>query len=86
MLEMLIIIYIVVGSASAVTNLGNWIFKSKIFALPFVPFLITYYLIKGDKTQKKEAVLVLKGIGLFIAAWAFFTVIFYLIKFFVSLF
>lgn len=72
MLELLFIIYLVVGSLSAATNLGNWLFKSKILALPFVPFVIVFYLIKGDKQQKQEAVVILKGAGVFAIIFGFF--------------
>jgi len=80
MLVAIIIIYVIVGSASAVGNLGSWLFKSNLFALLLLPFLVPYYLIAGDKQQKRDTIQVIKGIGMFLMLWAVLSAIAYIIR------
>lgn len=56
-------IYLFVGSVSAVSNFGKWLFSTWIVGILFLPFAVTYYLIYGDTQKRKEAIDVLKLTG-----------------------
>lgn len=55
MLEIILGIYFIIGFSSAFTNLGKWLFSSPLLAIPLLPFMIIYFLIKGDSVRRKEA-------------------------------
>lgn len=75
MLLVLLGVYAFVGSVSAFTNLGQWVFKSNVWAIPFLPFSATYFAINGDEKRKKEALFLLKAISVFVALWLIISVI-----------
>ena len=61
MIAFIIFIYVLVGTLSAFTKFGSWFFNSGIWFIPFLPFIIIYYLIKGDAQKRSEAIIVCKG-------------------------
>lgn len=71
MLATLLVFYLVVGSASAFSNLGKWIFKSNFIGYLFLPFMTVYFLLFGDLQQRKEALSVLKGFGIIAIIFCF---------------
>lgn len=79
MLVTLFVFYVIVGSASALGNFGKWLFRSNIIGFLFLPFMIIYYLINGNDKQKKEAVSILKAVGLFIIVFFFWYAFFSLV-------
>jgi hypothetical protein len=60
MIAFIIFIYVLVGTLSAFTNLGKWFFNSAVWCIPLLPFMVIYYLIKGDAQKRSEAIMVCK--------------------------
>jgi len=56
MILLILGIYIFIGVVSAFSNFGKWIFSSPLLAIPLLPFMIIYYLIRGDSVKLAEAV------------------------------
>ncbi|MFZ4545923.1 MAG: hypothetical protein ACOYN4_00730 [Bacteroidales bacterium] len=64
MLVAIIAVYVLFGGISVFSNLGKWVFNSMILAIPFLPFMIIYFLIFGTSGKREEAIMMVKGIAL----------------------
>lgn len=62
MLTVLIYLYATIGITAALTHLGRFILKSNILAIPFMPFMVIYFLVFGDKKRRYEAIMICKGL------------------------
>ena len=69
MLFVIIGIYILIGGVSAASNFGRSLFNSTIWAIPFLPFMVIYYLVKGDKKKRAEAIIICKSTFLLVVIY-----------------
>lgn len=71
MLLFILTVYITIGVVSALSNLGKWVFSSMLLAIPFLPFMIIYYLLFGDSKKRSEAFsLIITLLALFIIIYS----------------
>ncbi|MFZ4548113.1 MAG: hypothetical protein ACOYN4_11790 [Bacteroidales bacterium] len=74
MITVIIFVYVLVGGLSLFSGIGKWLFNSYIWAITMLPFMVAYYLIKGDEKKRAEAIDVCK---LFLVLTAVFFIVYF---------